>query len=265
MITPIPFQPQPVPGRGSALSARTPGLRGRADPGCGDAVRPGRNRSAARPRLRAGATGQGVSSLCWQRARYGSGAGDAGHRHPAGGRGGGRTLVFRQGSSQDLEPSLGPLRLVTIGRAFHWMDRAETARRLDVMLSPDGALVLFSTSHAKVPDNAWREEFDRVLDAALAGGQRGVWRAPGWVRNEGVLIDSPLSDLHQIGVLERRQTPGESLIDRVLSMSSSSRDRLGEAGEKQLRAGLEKMVADVSTDGMVTEVIESSALIARRP
>jgi SAM-dependent methyltransferase len=177
----------------------------------------------------------------------------------------GTDIMFRQGSSQDLEPGMGPLRLVTIGRAFHWMDRPETARRLDGMLSPGGALVLLQTSHARVPDNSWREEFDRVVDAALGGGQRSLWKAPGWVRNEGVLLDSPLCDLHQIGVLERRQIPGASLIDRALSMSSTSRERLGEAGVKQLRAGLEKLVADVSDDGMVTEVIESSALIARRP
>jgi SAM-dependent methyltransferase len=177
----------------------------------------------------------------------------------------GTDILFQQGSSQDLEPGMGPLRLVTIGRAFHWMDRAETARRLDGMLSPGGALVLFQTSHAKVPDNAWREAFDRVLEAALGGGQRGAWKGPDWVRHEGVLLDSPFSDLHQVAVFERRQTPGASLIDRALSMSSTSRDRLGEAGEQQLRAGLEKLVADVSENGMVTEVIESSALIARRP
>lgn len=177
----------------------------------------------------------------------------------------GTDISFRLGSSQDLAPGMGPFRLVTIGRAFHWMDRVETARRLDAGLTEGGALVLFQTSHARVPANAWREAFDRVLDAALAGGERGAWKGPGWVRHEGVLLDSPLSDLHQVAVLERRETPGASLIDRALSMSSTSRDRLGRAGEDRLRAGLETLIADVSTNGMVTEIIESSALIARRP
>ncbi len=177
----------------------------------------------------------------------------------------GSDISFREGSSQDLRPGLGPFRLVTIGRAFHWMDRVETARRLDAILTPDGALVLFHTTHARVPVNAWRDEFDRVVEAALAGGERNTWRGPDWVRHEGILLDSPLSDLHQVAVFERREIPGASLIDRALSMSSSSRERLGEAGEQRLRAGLEKLVAEVSVDGKVSEVIESTALIARRP
>ncbi|WP_158744725.1 class I SAM-dependent methyltransferase [Acidisphaera sp. L21] len=174
-------------------------------------------------------------------------------------------IEFRQGSSQDLSPDLGTLRLVTIGRAFHWMDRVETARRLDTLLGPDGALVLFHTRHVDAPDNAWRVEFERVLDASLAGGRRSAWRGPGWVRHEGVLLDSPLSRLHTAGVTERRQTTPATLIDRALSMSSTSRDRLGDEGVTRLRSELTEMIDGVAVDGLVTEIIASEALIARRP
>ena len=177
----------------------------------------------------------------------------------------GLDITFRHGSSQDLTPELGPLRLVTIGRAFHWMDRVETAKRLAGMLAPEGALVLFQTRHPDVPDNAWRAEFERGLDGALAGGQRAAWRQPGWVRHEAVLLDSPLCDLHQVGVVQRRRTQGASLVDRALSMSSTTRARLGDTGVVALRGALEQLVAAAATSGMVTEVIESTALIARRP
>ena len=145
-------------------------------------------------------------------------------------------IRFCPGSSQDLTPALGRFRLVTIGRAFHWMDRAETVRRLDAMLEPGGALVLFSTTHIDAPDNAWRAEFERVLEGAAVGGRRAAWRQPGWVKHEAVLLDSPLCDLHRVGVVERRRTPGAALIDRALSMSGTSRARLGEAGVAALRA-----------------------------
>ncbi len=89
---------------------------------------------------------------------------------------GSAAVTFRQGSSQDLDPSWGRFRAVTIGRAFHWMDRVETARRLDGMIEPGGALVLFHVDHPAVPDNAWREAYQAALDAALGEGTRSTWR-----------------------------------------------------------------------------------------
>ena len=176
----------------------------------------------------------------------------------------GADITFRPGSSQDVTPALGQFRLVTIGRAFHWMDRAETARRLDTMLDAGGALVLFATSHINAPDNAWRAEYERVLEDAAVGGRRAAWRQPGWVKHEAVLLDSPLCRLHRIGVVERRHTPGAALVDRALSMSSTSRARLGEDGVAALRTEVERLVAAVASDGLVTEVVESIALVARR-
>ena len=177
----------------------------------------------------------------------------------------GLEVEFRQGSSQDVGPELGALRLVTVGRAFHWMDRAETARRLNGVLVPGGALVLFSTDHPDVPDNAWRAGYRAVLEGATGASLRQAWRGPGWVRHEAVLLDSPLSALRRVSVFERRQTPGAALLDRALSMSSSTRARLGEAGVTRLQADLEALVQTVAVAGMVTEVVESVAWIAQRP
>ena len=177
----------------------------------------------------------------------------------------GLLVEFREGSSQDLAPGMGPYRLVTIGRAFHWMDRPETARRLDGMLEPGGALVLFQDSHPDVPDNAWRAEYRAILEAATSALERQPWRGPGWIKHEAVLLGSPLSLLRRVGVIERRQTPGAALLDRALSMSSSTRALLGESAVGRLREALDALVQAVTVDGMVTEVVESVALIAQRP
>lgn len=172
-------------------------------------------------------------------------------------------ITFQQGSSQDLGPALGRFRLVTIGRAFHWMDRAETARRLDAIVEPGGAVVLLSTAHLDVPDNAWNVRYQALVDAAV-GGPRGRWRQPGWVRHEAVLLDSPFSRLHRAGVVERRQTEAAGLLQRSLSMSTTSRARLGDGAER-LQGEVAALLEEVGTGGMVTEVVESVALIARRP
>ncbi len=173
-------------------------------------------------------------------------------------------VAFRQGSSYDLALLDGPFRLATIGRAFHWMDRAETTRLLADRLTTGGAMALLSTEHPAVPDNAWRTEYDALLRSAR-GRDLPAWRRPGWVRNEAVLLDSPLSSLHRVAVVERRQSPGADLVDRALSMSGTTRHRLGEAGVASLREQVAALVASVAQDGLVIEVVESSALIARRP
>ena len=67
-----------------------------------------------------------------------------------------------------------------------------------------------------VPDNAWRAEYEAALAQATGSAERQVWRQPGWVRNEGVLLDSAFCDLHRVGVLERRRTQGATLVDRAL-------------------------------------------------
>ena len=173
-------------------------------------------------------------------------------------------VTFRLGSSYDLASVDGPFRLATIGRAFHWMDRAETLRLLADRLTAGGAVALVTTDHPAVPDNAWRAEYDALLRSAR-GHEPPAWRRPGWVRNEAVLLDSPLSSLHRVAVVERRRSRGADLVDRALSMSGTTRHRLGEAGVASLREQVAALVASVAQGGLVTEVVESSALIARRP
>jgi SAM-dependent methyltransferase len=176
----------------------------------------------------------------------------------------GRAVEFRAGSSRDLGPELGRFRLVVIGRAFHWMDRADTLRRLDGIIEPGGAVALFGDDHPKVPDNRGVEAFDRLTER-YAGDDAGraARRSPEWVRHEAVLLDSPFPALERVGVIERRQTPLDRFVDRALSLSSVSRHLSGPQSGALAREVRETM-APFARDGMVTEVVESVALIARR-
>jgi hypothetical protein len=42
----------------------------------------------------------------------------------------------------DLGSDFGMFQIVTIGRAFHWMDRSEALRRLNTMIEPNGARLI---------------------------------------------------------------------------------------------------------------------------
>ena len=66
-------------------------------------------------------------------------------------------IRFLAGSSYDLGPALGRFHLVCMGRSFHWMDRVDTLKRLDRMIEPEGAVVLFHDSAPEIPANAWRK------------------------------------------------------------------------------------------------------------
>lgn len=173
-------------------------------------------------------------------------------------------VSFVTGSSYDLDASLGRFRLVTIGRAFHWMDRVETLRRLHGMIASDGALALFGDSHPKVPDNAWLGDYRAAIDRfAPDGVRRSLHRSPEWIGHEAVLLDSPFDRLETVGVIERRQTSVESLVDRAFSMSSTSRGKIGTRADELVQAIRESMTVHARS-GMLAEVIETKALIASR-
>jgi len=174
-------------------------------------------------------------------------------------------ITWQQGSSYDLGPQLGRFRLVTMGRSFHWMDRVETLRRLDTMIDPEGAVVLIHDDHPKVPDNRWVRPFRELIERYAGGDSaRAMLRSPEWLNHTAVLLDSPFSRLEEVAVIERRRIPTETLIDRALSMSGTAPERIADRATA-LIAEIEGLMAEHETDGMVTEVVSSSALIARRP
>jgi SAM-dependent methyltransferase len=173
-------------------------------------------------------------------------------------------IEFRQGSSHELSTDLGVFRLVAIGRAFHWMDRQDTLVGLDTIIEPRGAVVLFSDEHPKVPDNHWVEIFERLIDRyAAADVARKARRAPQWLSHEAVLLDSPFPHLERLSVIERRTTPVERLVDRAMSLSSVSHGQIG-ARADELAGEVRVAMAALARDGVVAEVVESEALIARR-
>ncbi|MDR3516077.1 MAG: class I SAM-dependent methyltransferase [Azospirillaceae bacterium] len=174
-------------------------------------------------------------------------------------------IRFAEGSSYQLGPELGRFRVTTIGRAFHWMDRPDTLRRLDTMIEPDGAVVLFDDHHPAVPDNAWYVDFKTLIERYSDDDPiRQQRKAPSWQYHEAVLLRSPFERLERAAVIERRQTAVADLIDRALSMSSTSPQRLGDRTTALVDA-LQTLLAGVAVDGLLTEIVETSALIARRP
>jgi SAM-dependent methyltransferase len=175
----------------------------------------------------------------------------------------GLDIIFLLGSSNTISPGLGTFRLVTIGRAFHWMDRSETLRSLDGLIDAQGAVALFQESYPNVPENEWFATFDAIVDRYATHDPAKEQTATAKT-HEAVLLHSAFSHLERVSVLEVRQTPVDRLVDRALSFARAWYSEGGarpDALAQDVRAGL----APFAKDGIIEEVLEGTALIARRP
>jgi SAM-dependent methyltransferase len=176
----------------------------------------------------------------------------------------GAEISFVKGSSFDLAQHLGRFRLVSIGRAFHWMDREDALRRLDGLIEVGGAVVLFSDKTPDVPANAWVAAYREVREKYAAADRLGRDAHTVTQSNEAVLLSSTFSAIERHSVIERRATPLEHFVDRVLSFgaswSSASQTLAGEVAE-DIRVAL----TPFAVDGIIHEVVEGRAVIARRP
>jgi hypothetical protein len=173
-------------------------------------------------------------------------------------------ISFVLAGSRELSPAWGQFRLVAMGRSFHWMDRAETLRRLDHLIEVGGAVALFNSEHREVPDNAWLAEYRALVRRYAEGDLAHARRArDGWVRHEAFLLDSAFHVLDDIAVVERREVSVVQLVHRALSRSSTAPDRLGPDAAR-LAAEIEALLRPIATDGKLTEVVATNALIGRR-
>jgi SAM-dependent methyltransferase len=176
----------------------------------------------------------------------------------------GAAITFRQGTSYDLGPQFGRVRLTTFGRSFHWTDRAATLLALDELTERGGAVALISDRFPTVPENAWHRAFEALLDS-YGKEEIALAKVRNEISHESVLLASPFSQLERVAVLERRRTPVDHFVDRALSFGkvwhgSPGFDRI--ELDERIRTLL---AAYVGEDGRVAEVVEGIALIGRRP
>ena len=181
-------------------------------------------------------------------------------------RAAGVKVDFRQGSSFDLPTDLGPIHLVAMGRSFHWMDRVETLRTLDVLLPPGGAIALFEDEHPRTAENGW------LLKMAEVGRNYGMHEAShraaaarsDYRTHVSYLFDSAFTHIERVGVYVRRPITVDHIVGRAFSLSMLSRERLGDRAddfERDLRAAL----TGLSPEGRFTEIAELAAIVAKRP
>jgi len=173
-----------------------------------------------------------------------------------------------RGRSDELSPSLGTFRLVTMGESFHWMDQRATLAALFDLVDGGGgvAIVGRGTPLPLPPMMPWRAAVARVLRQYL-GDILLPWDrpppAPGDLHQD-IVRASRFELLSEHSALFEVPWTYESMLGNLYSMSFCSRDRLGEradAFERDLRAA----VLDVEPTGVLLgEQHEFFAVLARK-
>jgi SAM-dependent methyltransferase len=175
-------------------------------------------------------------------------------------------VEWRVGTSFDLADDLAPLNLVTIARAFHWMDREATLRRLDELIVPDGAVALINTELHDLGDTRWHATFEELRNSHGRFDDFYRWRkSEAWEEHTSLLMRSAFSEVERISVFEARTTPIDELVARALSFSANAPAKLGAEGSAAYEREVRERMLAIIPGGMFPEIVETVAIIARRP
>jgi ubiquinone/menaquinone biosynthesis C-methylase UbiE len=176
------------------------------------------------------------------------------------------TLKLWRGGSYDLTPQMGSFRLVTIGRAFHWMDRLATLAMLDRIVAPGGAVTFFHDAHPVLAENEWFKLLCKVGDRYGRSAQPHIAerKALGHRRYEPFLYQSAFTELDGLSVTIRKSISEDEIVGRAFSQSTTSPEKLGEKADT-FEAELRERLRELSPSGQFTEIAEMVALVARRP
>ena len=175
-----------------------------------------------------------------------------------------KNVTYLIGSSFDLSFVDGAFDLVTIGQAFHWMDREATLSALDDLATEDGVVTLVQYLHPKAPENLWWELFLGIRHQFSSDDT--FWkerRSPDWEPDVSVLMRSAFSEVTRLGFYNRRTWTIDSIVGLALSESATTCRQLGEL-KFEFEQTLRNELTPFATKGRLTSIVEHSAILARR-
>lgn len=180
-----------------------------------------------------------------------------------------KNIEWIEGSSDDLLPlrdRLGPLRLVTMGSSFHWMDREATLQALDALITPEGGLMTTGGyQNSWEQPGAWQAATTEVIRRWLGEQRRAGSGAYTQIseHHDAVIARSAFSRIETYRLEQQLTWDIERIIGYLYSTSYCSPAVLGdkrEPFERDLRATLHEL----NPDGVFTEDVVLEAILAWR-
>ena len=163
--------------------------------------------------------------------------------------------AFIEGRFEDKAASLAAFDVVTIGRAIHWLDPDPARMALDRVVKPRGRIVVCHASSVDDGRNPWLQAFMQV---------RNRWRTerPAFDRDR-FFAGGPFIPRRTIRVETAATISVERLADRILSMSTSSPERLGDDAPA-MRSAMREALKPFAAEGAVEEIVGAEAEVFER-
>jgi SAM-dependent methyltransferase len=167
----------------------------------------------------------------------------------------GIAATFIEGRFEDKAAGLGAFSVVTIGRAIHWLDPNLARDALDRVVKPGGRVLVCHASSVDDGRNAWLGAFNAIRDRwrdDRPKHDRDLFFAGGrFVPGGTITVETTAA------------FPIERLADRILSMSTSSPERLGD-DVPVMRSAMREALAPYAADGVIQDIVEAEADIFER-
>lgn len=162
---------------------------------------------------------------------------------------------FMEGRFEDVAASLGVFDVVAIGRAIHWLDPEPALVALDRVVAPRGRILACGASSVKDGRNPWLDAFNAVRDR---------WKGARPARDHHAFFaGGPFAPSGTIRVEATYAVPVERLAERVLSMSTSSSERLGD-DVPAMKSAMREALAPFAADGAIEDIVEARAEVFER-
>ncbi|MGH7865018.1 MAG: class I SAM-dependent methyltransferase [Candidatus Binataceae bacterium] len=179
-------------------------------------------------------------------------------------RAGATNVTWLEGNSTALPAGRGPFRLVTIGRALHWMDRERVLADLHQLVTDDGGIAVVNDDAPIIRGTQeWKlrvvEVIQRYLGSARRAGE-GTFEDPA-ERHDVILARSQFLRMTKLAESYLHEWAVDSILGVLYSTSFCSRRLLGDRADA-FEADVTSALLSIEASGRFRETIEFEALLA---
>ena len=178
----------------------------------------------------------------------------------------GTTLLLKQSTAEEFTPSTGWYAdLVTICRAFHWLDQASVLARLDHQVSAQGAVAIFGDTSFWVASNPWKLAVRAVIQEFLGQERRAggsTFKHHDRPYSE-IMRESVFNQVEEFTIPISRTWTADSILGYLYSTSFAAPHLFGERVDEFDRA-VRATLAEFSDNDSFLEENEFLIRIGRR-
>ncbi|MGW0731838.1 class I SAM-dependent methyltransferase [Streptomyces sp. NPDC002851] len=178
----------------------------------------------------------------------------------------GSHLSLVESTAEDFTPPAGwQAELVTICRAFHWLDQATVLNLLDRQVAPDGVVAIFGDNSFWAAGSDWKEAVRDVVKSFLGEQRRagsGTFQHHNRPYSE-IMEESPFNEVEEVRVPVERTWNAASILGYLYSTSFAAPHLFGDR-LKEFETAVKDRLADFSDDDTFPEENEFLIRLGRR-